>query len=386
MFEVEKFVASAERTVEIERGEFEVLRNDLHALKSGVRFFEDGGKFFASKDNRPAPKRERQYVMPYFADEVRDYFNAAVNYGEGGNLLFTGPAGTGKTEFVYAIAREFGMKVFQINGSDGLVPADFIGQMTVKTEKSETGALSNFTAFEPGILYRAFVEGTKLDENGKQVLDENGNAIPVGKPGVFFLDEFAAVLPQVLLGVFNRALEVKDGVSRSLEIYGDGGECVKSHPGLIVIFAGNTAGNGCDSERLSGYSAQDNDMDESTLSRFSEPFEFGYNREAERAAALNILNDDREADRLLELRDRLRRVHRDGNCKRLFSTRHIVNICAAIRKHRRGGKPDVAVNVLRNTFAGLPSDDKHAWNEAIRAVYGVDCEAIAAKKPDYDYF
>lgn len=291
----------------------------------------------------------------------------------------------GKTEFVYEIAREFGLKVFQVNGSEGLTMDDFFGTMAVGIDEKTQ---QNYTYFDKGPLYRAFIEGTKVDENGDQVLDENGDPIVVGKPAVFFLDEFAAMLPEVFLGVFNRAMEIprQSGRGRSIEVSRDNGRVVKSHPGMVMFLAGNTVGTGNGGRFQMGYTAQGNKMDESTRNRVTGFYRFGYNREAEKSVAVSILNDDYETERLMRFRDHARDMFRNEKVETLFTTRSIVATCEVARNFRRNGESDWMANALCvAVLNGLPETDKPAFNEQIRLIWGVDFMQKESCGNGYDF-
>ena len=267
-----------------------------------------------------------KYEMPPFADNVRCLLKNAQNGGKSCNIMLTGPMGTGKTEFVYEIANEMGYKVFQINGSENLTQFDFFGTMAVKVDDKTN---QNYTYFDKGVLYRAFIEGTEVDSNGNQILynedgtintDGSGKPKVIGKPAIFFLDEFASVLPEVFLGVFNRCMEIprNNGESRTIEIVGDNGRIVKSHPAMCMFFSGNTVGTGNNGQYQMSYTAQSNKMDESTLNRITTGFKFGYNLKAEYNIAMSALNDELEVERLLQLRDNLRNMYKNELTERLF--------------------------------------------------------------------
>jgi MoxR-like ATPase len=356
------------------------------------------GTFTFTRNNIVSTAKENGHIykMPSFADEVKCLMKSALNDGKSYNFMLTGPMGTGKTEFVYEIAKEQGLKVFQINGSETLTPMDFQGSMAVKVDE-KTG--QNYTVFEKGVLYRAFIEGTEVDENGNQILynadgtvNTDGNGFPkvIGKPAIFFLDEFASILPEVFLGVFNRVMEIQrnsaDG--RYMEIAGENGKVIKSHPAMCMFFSGNTVGAGNSGKYQMSYTAQSNRMDESTLNRISVTYAFGYNKVAERNIAMGLLNDDFEVEKLLKLRDDMRNLYRNEKVERLFSTRTIVQICNVAVAFRKAGFNDWITRAIKSSiFNQLPENDKNAWNETIRAIWNVDIMGSMQKeKNEYDYF
>lgn len=347
--------------------------NGKRLMEEGIVVVRDGSVITFTRHN-PIVRNvvSHKYRMPDFADQVRGLVRQSIDGDGMVNILLQGAMGTGKTEFVYEIAREFGLKVFQVNGSEGLTMDDFFGTMAVGIDEKTQ---QNYTYFDKGPLYMAFIEGTKVDENGDQVLDENGDPIVVGKPAVFFLDEFAAMLPEVFLGVFNRAMEIprQSGKGRSIEVSRDNGRVVKSHPGMVMFLAGNTVGTGNGGRFQMGYTAQGNKMDESTRNRVTGFYRFGYNREAEKSVAVSILNDDYETERLMRFRDHARDMFRNEKVETLFTTRSIVATCEVARNFRRNGESDWMANALCvAVLNGLPETDKPAFNEQIRLIWGVD--------------
>ena len=360
--------------------------NGKRLMEEGIVVVRDGSAITFTRHN-PIVRNvvSHKYRMPDFADQVRGLVRQSID-GDGMiNILLQGAMGTGKTEFVYEIAREFGLKVFQVNGSEGLTMDDFFGTMAVGIDERTQ---QNYTYFDKGPLYRAFIEGTKVDENGDQVLDENGDPIVVGKPAVFFLDEFAAMLPEVFLGVFNRAMEIprQSGRGRSIEVSRDNGRVVKSHPGMVMFLAGNTVGTGNGGRFQMGYTAQGNKMDESTRNRVTGFYRFGYNREAEKSVAVSILNDDYETERLMQFRDHARDMFRNEKVETLFTTRSIVATCEVARNFRRNGESDWMANALCvAVLNGLPETDKPAFNEQIRLIWGVDFMQKESCGNGYDF-
>ena len=360
--------------------------NGKRLMEEGIVVVRDGSAITFTRHN-PIVRNvvSHRYRMPDFADQVRGLVRQSIDGDGMVNLLLQGAMGTGKTEFVYEIAREFGLKVFQVNGSEGLTMDDFFGTMAVGIDERTQ---QNYTYFDKGPLYRAFIEGTKVDENGDQVLDENGDPIVVGKPAVFFLDEFAAMLPEVFLGVFNRAMEIprQSGRGRSIEVSRDNGRVVKSHPGMVMFLAGNTVGTGNGGRFQMGYTAQGNKMDESTRNRVTGFYRFGYNKEAEKSVAVSILNDDYETERLMRFRDHARDMFRNEKVETLFTTRSIVATCEVARNFRRNGESDWMANALCvAVLNGLPETDKPAFNEQIRLIWGVDFMQKESCGNGYDF-
>ena len=380
----------------LSKDQFETVPQSTIASEGIVVVDNQDGTYTLSRHNhKPVnPVIGHKYQMPPFAPQVRAMLQMALE-GKSCNILLYGPMGTGKTEFVNEIANEMGFRVYHVNGVEEMGEDAFFGHLTCKVDKT-TG--QNYTPFEKGPLYRAFIEGTEVDANGDQVLyDKQGNVTTdpsgepkvVGRPAIFFCDEFATIRPEVLLGVFNRALEIpRGGGSRSIEITAENGKTVKSHPAMVIIFAGNTSGVGNSGRYQMGYTAQSNRMDASTLNRMAVKFEFGYNLQAEDDILRGLLNNDLEADRIKDFTAQLRQQYVNENVETLFSTRNIVSVCETAVAYRKMKMPRWLVDAVRDTiFNGLPEHDKAAFNEVIRAIWGVDLmlEASAARGNGYFY-
>ena len=378
------------------KGDVRVDKNEANRLMGGNawRFVEeriitidnhDGTYTFSRNNPNVVVKEHHKYMMPDFTDEVRCLVKRAVDGKGMCNICLSGPAGSGKSEFVREIANEFGLRVFQVNGSEGLTSADFYGSMSVSVDEKTK---QNYTFFEKGQLYRAFIEGTELDEDGHQVFDAKGEPIVTGKPGVFFLDEFAAMLPEVFLGVFNRAMEIprQVGRGRSIEITLDNGRVVKSHPSMVLFLAGNTVGTGNSGKYQMGYTAQGNKMDESTRNRITAFYQFGYNKLAEEAIALNVLNDDYQTEKLMTFCENIRTSFLNERVETLFTTRSIVAVCEAARAFRDGGLKDWMTRAMKvAVYNSLPENDKVHYNEMIRNVWAVDIMANEKKNENYSF-
>lgn len=391
-------VGSTEITVKSDIAE--ILRAEARNTGCKIDFHDNGNgtvSLRAVDNSRNTNQDDRvdftqKYHMPEFADKVRGLLKTALDLKRSCNILLTGLAGTGKTEFVYEIAREMGFgAVYQINGSEGLTANDFYGNLAVDVDLETR---QNYTHFDKGVLYKAFIHGTELDDEGNQILyDDNGkvckNGKPkvIGAPAVFFLDEFAAMLPEVFLGVFNRALEIprNEGESRSIEIPMDNGRVVKSHPGMVVFLAGNTVGVGNSGKYQMSYTAQSNRMDESTLNRITATYHFHYNRSAEQEIALSILSDELESDSLMKLRDEMRKMFVNEQVERVMTTRTIRQVCELARSYRDAGIQDYMVEALRdNVFNQLPENDRPAWNQQINTIWNRDLMQEESSSNGYD--
>lgn len=370
-----------------------LIEDQMAFVRKGIMFREEDDNVIFGRYNvfkRPLQKEKgHEYIMPDFTDEVMALLRCSVERNvKSANILLEGSAGTGKSEFVHEIAKRAGFaKCIQVNGREDMDSSDFLGDKTVVIDPVSK---QNQIVFNKGPLYKAFIEGTELDEDGNQILyndkgervyDWTGNPKVVGRPALFFLDEFATVLPSVFLAVFNRAMEIprNGGESRSIEITADGGRVVKSHPGFAMFLAGNTVGKGTENESQMGYTAQNNQMDDSTLDRITATYHFGYNLEAENKIIISKLKDDMMAEKLKKFRDEIRKQWREGKVETLLSTRAIVGICDLAMMFSKIKKNYLPLAIYRSVFSGLRDREKAGWNETIR--YNFDCNVLNEFQP-----
>ena len=291
------------------------------------------------------------YIMPSFTNKVKAILKEASAGRKQANIMLTGEAGTGKTEFVYHIFKDCGYdRVYQINGGEELSVDDFFGSVQVRSKDGVS-----VTEFVAGVAYKALIHGTKVDENGKQVLDENGNPIVIGKPALLFIDEFASILPSVFLQTGNRLLEFgKNKPYRTIEITKNNGEVLKSHPGFTIIMAGNTTGDGTMSTSLAGYTAQNNPMDKSTKNRITSAFHFDYNLNAEK----NYLNGVENAENIIKFVDRIRDDFKKGMIQTNLTTRDVIKIAENYHTYKEYGIANPLEEALMDSIGNmLPEND-----------------------------
>jgi len=302
------------------------------------------------------------------------------------NIRFVGPHGSGKTEYANIVASDAGFgKVYHLNGRNDMTSKDFLGCKTVVVDDK---SMQNYIEFQKGPLYDAFIHGTKVDEDGFQVLDENGNPEVVGKPAIFFLDEYAAIDTEVFLSVFNRAMEIPriPGESRSIEISDDGGRIVKSHPGFSIILSGNTLGKGIETEAQAGYTAQDNMHDDSTLDRINGTYTFGYNLKAERNIIIGNLSNDSLSMNFIKFIAKIRNDWVNANIETLFSTRDVVKVCDQFRLYKASGLTSPMARALKySVFSGLREREYASWKEHANTLLSIEIDDVDKSNSD-EYF
>lgn len=193
----------------------------------------------------PVPSTHQGY---YFPESI-----AAIvrRLQMGRNIFISGPAGTGKTEFVINLARAYEQKVVRVNFNVGVTEAHLVGKFIVKD-----GA----TKFIHGVVPMAMKNGWWI------VFDEIDYAQP----------EHLAVLQPVLEG-------------DALLLTQNENEAIIPHENFRVFATANTKGRGDTSQAYVGT----NFMNLAFLDRWS-IFEFGYTKYEKK-----ILSDIIKSDKLL---------------------------------------------------------------------------------------
>lgn len=311
------------------------------------------------------------YVRPPFFENILIDLKHASDYNKykSKNVLFHGHKGTGKTTCVYEIL-ETGLfdKVYQQNGSNELSLRDFLGSKTVVIDDKTK---QNKIVFEKGVLYKSFIHGTEVDSFGNQVL-YNGEPKVIGKPAIYFLDEFELVQPEVLTSVFNRTLEIpiNAGLGRTIEVFEEG-KTIKSHPGFTVIFASNLIGKGIETSGQTGYTSQNNQHDDSTLDRINVSYEFGFNLDAENKIISNYIKDKKLSSTLISFVEKMRGAWESSTVNTLISTRNITNFCELyeIYNNEKIEKP-ISLAFINSIYNKLNTIEKDAWLIAFDLSFG----------------
>ena len=329
-------------------------------------------------------KISHSYIKPEFYDRIIMNLKCAKEPFKyrSKNILFVGSKGTGKTSCTEEIVKDAGFgRLYHQNGTAEMGVSDFVGSKTVLVDKSTA---QNYITFSKGPLYLAMIHGTEVDSDGNQVLyDENGNVSIdgepkiVGEPGLYFLDEFEAIDPRVFLSVFNRVMEIpaSPGKGRHLEISEDGGRVVKSHPGFAMILGGNLLGKGIEDDSQAGYTAQNNQHDDSTLDRINAVYEFGYNLEAEKSIAFIYLSDDELVDKVVTFVDKIRKQWEGGVVDSLFSTRNLVSLCDQINLYKNEPIANpVGQAFFECIYSFLRYRERKAWDITFEMVFGYSIE------------
>ena len=161
----------------------------------------------------------------------------------GENIWLGGPKGTGKSEAAKQWAAKTDRMFTRINFTKHTSPEDFVGAV---------GLVNGQTEFVPGDFLRAFVTPGAVI-----LLDEVSNSDPAN------------------LAILNALLEPNSHVNI-------GGQVWTRAPGVMIMGADNTLGNGDDSGRYAGTRS----MNSSLLDRFARVLPFKYLPEATEVQAL----------------------------------------------------------------------------------------------------
>lgn len=374
-----------------ELGSFKSRKEDVAAVdlvelaKEGIVAIDNNGEFsfcrYSEVKHGTRVVFEHEYIAPVFFDRLMADCLCTKNWTEfpSQNILFFGHAGTGKTECVEFLAEKLGgLPVVLVQGGPNQTVADFWGENTIEVDAATK---QNKIVFKPGVLYRAFVQGTKVDENGLQILvNKNGERVYDGSgepivddgnalPAILFCDESSMTPESVFTAAFNTAMCIprKPGKGRIATVPTDNNRIIKSHPGMIMIFAANNNWIGQDTSDTYGYTSQIGTKDASTRNRITSFYEFGYNQKAEASIIRGNLQDDKASDQLLKFRDNIRNAYEnDANIQTVFSTRHIVSIVNKAKMYLAAGlcKSTSEAVVTAITHVVLPSlfsEEKAGW-------------------------
>lgn len=378
---IDKFLNSNLSEYKLEDNEKEYFSNvtskeQMNTLKEFGVLIKKVGKDITlenkkSKINKINYNKKTGYIRPPFFNNIVLDLKHAIDYKKykSKNILFHGHKGTGKTTCVYELLQT-GMfdKIYQQNGSNELTLRDFIGSKTIVIDEATK---QNKIIFDKGLLYKAFIHGTELDEHGNQIL-YNGEPKVIGKPAIYFLDEFELVLPEVLTSVFNRALEIpiQAGLGRTLEIFEEG-KTIKSHPGFTIIFASNLLGKGIETSGQIGYTSQNNQHDDSTLDRINISYEFGFNLDAENKIINNYIKDKKIASTLVRFIEKMRYSWETSTVNTLISTRNITNLCELYEIYYNENIDNpIGLAFINTIYNKLNNSEKDAWMIAFDLCFG----------------
>lgn len=201
----------------------------------------------------------------------------------GRNVFISGPAGTGKTEFVVNLARYFGIKVIRVNFSVGTTEAHLVGKFIVKNGGTE---------FIPGVVPRAMMNGWWI------LFDEIDYAQP----------EHLAILQPVLEG-------------DALILTQDKNQTIIPHENFRVFATANTKGRGDVSQSYVGT----NFLNLAFIDRWS-IFEFEYTKYEKKILGDIITQDKVLVDQVYSFFGALRKaVDKCDIVNTAFSTRRMIH-------------------------------------------------------------
>lgn len=301
------------------------------------------------------------YVVPALAADVIDALNDSASLV----LWFKGPTGCGKTVLAHYLAERLGYQLVQVNCRPAMGPESFFGEKTLVVDEA-TGV--NKVVWQDGPVVQAMQAG----------LDEAGNE--VGKPGLLFIDEAAAMSTGVAIAL-NRLME-SDDPRRTFVVDQDGGRVVRSHSKFRIILSANTNGRGATSMADALYTAQGEALDISLLNRVALTFRFGYSRKVEEHIVKEKVSEDRVLANLMKFRDAIRDHLRGGRLSTPFGTRQVVQICDAYRLY-----VDLAKAVYLAVFGKLLPEERGVYNETLVTVLGPQGDMMARfeNEADVDY-
>jgi cobaltochelatase CobS len=174
-------------------------------------------------NNAPAARKQRTpkkvIKRPKFKIKFREpkYAKPVAKLIEQGRpIMLVGPAGSGKTQLFYNIARKAKKTLYRVNFDGGMTPDAFMGGMRLRTTNNPDGTFTQETYFQEGPVVKAAQEGAWL------LLDELDKAQP----------EYAAALHAMTEDIYN-----------PIVLNDDGGRIVTPHPNFRILATANTLGN-----------------------------------------------------------------------------------------------------------------------------------------------
>ena len=235
-----------------------------------------------------APAVDPNYVPD---PKLANAFLSVANRDVPGNMLFFGPAGTGKSSLPRYFAGQTGRSFWNITVSDDTTVDDFFGGFQVR---------GGTTYWSDGLLLKA-----------------------VRQPyAVVLIDEVSRARPDVLVGL--------NGILQDREyIVPQTGESITVADGVQIILADNTNGRG----DVSGLYAGAKQMDSSLLSRCAIKLEFGYPAKSQESRVLRQRSGAPKAfcDRLVDFMSVCRKAHDRGEAPTLtVSLRESTNIALMV--------------------------------------------------------
>lgn len=229
------------------------------------------------------PKTYEHFYFPTFNK------NVVTRLKMGRNVFLSGPAGCGKTEYVYGLAGFFDTKVVRVNFNVGTTEQHLIGRMT---------ATAGETKFIYGLLTLAMIHGWWI------IFDEIDYAMP----------EHMSVLQPVLEG-------------NPLIITQNKGETIVPHENFRAFGTANTKGRGDDTQGYTGT----NFLNMAFLDRWS-IFEMDYTKQEPNIMG-QYIEDDVLIGQINQYFELLRTASYQGELNNsVFSTRRMIQLCESLNE------------------------------------------------------
>lgn len=333
---------------------------DLRPKEKKVTIFTQAAAEAMAQGDRPQEVGKAVSVVPidpchhtFTPPPFADQFEKILLDPKPHNIWCWGPTGCGKTAFILWLGAKLGRRVYRINCREDMESDAVLGDKTLSYQQGADGSVCSLIQFQEGQVVKAMREG--LNDKGEET----------GAPGILYVDEAAAIPPQVGI-LLNRLLE-NDNPRRNIVLDADGGREIVSHSGFRVVFSANTQGRGANTVQEAGYTAQLQAQDVSLLNRMTCYFRFGYHKAAEKRILQEKLRNDQMVERVLKFRDAIRDAIKQGRLTTPFSTRHIVAIGDLYRV-----LGDLGEAVYRAVFEAVLPDELAKYNEFAYAHLGTD--------------
>lgn len=275
--------------------------------------------------------------------ELRQWEAMALEISHGGNVLWVGPTGCGKSSGTLELASLINQPVRRVNLNGDVRSAHFVGEKLVEVDEA-TG--QSVIRFRYGVLADAMRRGHWL-----------------------LLDELDAAPPPILF-VLQAVLEDHG----KLVLLENGGEVITPHASFRIIATANTLGRGDET----GLYAGTNVLNEAFLDRFGTVIVANYPEETTEVQIVVAKSgiDMPNAERMVRVAQKIREAYAKEEVYCTLSTRRLINWA---RKTKAYGNARRAAELT--VLNRLATDDRKVVDGVVQRYFGSGAPAVAATDP-----
>lgn len=300
-------------------------------------------------------ERPNCYTYPKQGDAANAISRMARSIKYGRSVFIYGPAGTGKSSSIRALAHDLNIECSHYPMRDGLDPELYLGKEAVVIDEESGQSITQF-------------------QEGKLLKDLRGR---VGKDGVrrgvlILMDDFDRVTAQYH-ELFRHVLE-----SNAQNVFiPELGLNVRVHPDTIIVATANSNGRGDNT----GYYSSVEEMDESILDRFDRAIEYHFLEKEEEKDILRkkfpylVKNGEDEIfDIAMNVAEEIRHMIQDNEIFASFSHRRIVQWMQSVEELIMENDDTYYRGVMREASQDfLDWFDKHTRHSVVERVVTNHC-------------